>query len=374
MYNVDVLKTLPPFVPKIISSKGEPIYRLSLAGSDYDIGLALGEELAGDMHLRRDWLDHFFTKVCEFPVDRWDKAADTLEKYLQRKFPWMLAEVNGMAIGSGLPLRHLLMANFYSLISSENGNWCTSLAIRESDEGPLLGQNLDIGPEDFYYAGQRDPVDGHATLSYGMLNVCHSASGVNDAGLAVGSSNLPAIARGGDAWDMDGVYFHFLPSLVLRDCANVTEAVEYLRGLAPIIPSSAGYQLNMIDAAGFMAVVDCTGVKRVVRQCQEDLNYTSNCTLDTVFEQWRLGKPNVDGLARAERIQDEWRRLDGGRPTCRWLKELLATDSGDGCLCRWSEVGYSRLSFIFSPVKKTMDIANGPPNRVPYEHFSLQQK
>jgi predicted choloylglycine hydrolase len=376
MPNWSALKTLPKTVPEIISVRGKPIFRLRVQGNDYEIGLQRGHALAADMRRHWPWMRHLIEHVLEVPSARWDRMALTLEKYLAHRFPWMLAQIEGMAKGSGVPAANLILANFYALVGSPNGNWCTSVAVRETEAGPLLGQNLDIGAEDVYYAEERHSLGGHPTLGHLGLNLCRSECGVNSAGLAVASSNLPALARQDEPWNWDGMFFHFLPTLVLRECGSVSQALEYLRSLPPTIPSDGGYQLNLLDATGDMAVVDCVGSRCVVRQCSPSLNFTSNCTTDEEYEFWRLGEShrvlNQDGLDRVGRIRDEWKTLDGGTPTRAWLANLLATNKGKGCLCRWSEKGNSRLSFIFSPVKKTMDISNGPPNITPYERLEFK--
>jgi hypothetical protein len=364
-------------IPVKITPMGQPVFPLYLAGTDYEIGRKRGSELTEDcLHIWKAMEGNFSTAYgC--PADKWDFVAGKLEKNLKAVAPWMLEQMQGMADAGACGMRELLLINYYGLIWSNAGNWCTSVAIRDSDEGPLLGQNLDIGFGNCYYQEEIHPAKGRSTLSYAMTGMCWSTCAVNDKGLCVGSSVLPAPAQSKTPWNWDGVNYHFLPYFVLRECGSVPEAIEYLKSLPPTIPSGGGYHLNMIDPAGNMMVVDCSGSRKIFRQCDPDLNFTSNCTLDPEMEEWRLGSKNSypDGIARVNRIRQEWKQLSGTKPTRKWLTALMMSDTGDGCICRWADnSGYSRLGFIFSARDKTMDISNGPPNRTPYEHFKFTEK
>jgi predicted choloylglycine hydrolase len=361
------------FIPTTISREGQPIYRVVLKGSDREIGLRRGRELREDLHRKWDWMEPFFDTWYGLPRAKWDATADRLDANARKYIPWMAEQMDGMAEGSGLSLRDLLLTNYYGLIWSTAGNWCTTVAVRQTEEGPLLGQNLDIGYGDFYYMEEQHPEHAHAVMGDRKLGLCWTPTGMNAKGLAVGSSNLGAPGQAHRPWSLDGLPFHFLPSLILRECASVAEATAFLRALPPTIPSGGGYQMNLVDSSGAMAVVDKTGERTVVRQCEPDLNFTSNCTLDEEFEQWRLGAPggNPDGQERVDRIRKEWAALKGQRPTREWLMNLMRSHTGDGHICRTNDRGYSRIGFILSPAKLTMDISNGPPDRTPYERMTF---
>jgi predicted choloylglycine hydrolase len=377
----DNMRTGSPreFIPVKISPEGKPIQRILLKGNDHEIGLQRGRELREDIQGKWAWMEPFFDIWYGLPRARWDEVAAKAEINAWKYFPWMAEQVEGMAEGSNLPLRDILLMNYYGVISSAAGNWCSSVAVRQSETGPLLGQNLDIGWGDFYYMEEQQSRSAHPILGDMRLGLCWTPCGINAQGLAVASSFLPTPGQAKRPWDFSGMPYHFIPRLVLRQCGSVVEAVTCLKELPPTIPSGGGYQLNLIDSSGEMAVVDKTGDRTVVRQCEPDLNFTANCTLDEEFELWRQGdQPDLasanlkrDALERVNRIREEWAALQGRPATADWLRKLMASNTGAGALCRTSEVAYSRLSFIFSPSKLTMDIANGPPDRTPYEHVTF---
>lgn len=364
------------FIPSRISSLDQTVFPLCLRGSDFEIGLQRGQRLGEDLRRMWQWMGARMSSMYGLPESKWSWAAQKSADNFQEEQPWMLEQISGMSEGSGLGLDEILLMNMYGLIWSNSGNWCSSVALRVPGGGCWVGQNLDLGNEDFYYMEEMHSSAAYSILSGAMMGMCSAPCGINDQGLVVASSNLPAPAQSGQRWSWNGIPYYHLPFSVLRLCRSVKEAVLYLQSLPSTIPGSAGYQLNIMDIQGDMAVVDKSGNRTIVRQCEENLNFTTNCTLDHEMESWRLGegKANVDGLERANRIRQEYQLLNGQFPSREWLMQLMASDQGDGCLCRTNERGFSRQGFIFDPVNLTMDICNGPPNRNLYERFSLERK
>ena len=358
--------------------KGEPFYVFRAAGSDYEIGLAKGRQMAADMEAVWEvFRPNMETWVSSAP-DEPRRTCEWLRDNLEKIAPWMAEQLRGAADGSGVSIERVYLLNHYGVLWVANGIFCSSVALRETEAGPILGQNLDIGSDDNYFVEELRPSEGRATLSDGMAAMCWSPIGINAAGLAVGSSMLCSPTRQGAKPIPNGVPFHFLPRLVLRSCADVNEAVEYLKSLTPVIPPGGGYQLNLVDKAGNMAVVDKSEDRTVVRQCADGLNFTTNCSLDAEFESWRTGSQPTDAdyLARAESIREHYAATNGDL-TVEWLKGLLRGHEGPGRLCRHGEMeighgGYSRLSAVCYPRDLKMEITNGWPCVNEYQEFSLK--
>lgn len=354
------------------AAKGESFYVFRASGSDYEIGLVKGREMSGD--LQAAW-ELFQWGIPGWVGDKMRETCDWLERNLAKAAPWMLEQTRGMADGSGIPMDHLHIVNHYGVLWTANGLFCSSVALRQTETGPVLGQNLDIGGDDIYFVEELHPTDGNATLSDGMSGMTWSPTGVNEHGLAVGSSCLGAPARQGARPIIEGFPYHFLPRLVLRQCADAPEAVEYLKEITPAIPPGAGYQLNLIDAEGRMAVVDKVEEHTVVRQCEDGLNFTTNYSLDRKLQDWLSGdtplEPHYEG--RAESIRERYQSAKG-EVSVKWLKDLLRSHEGLGRLCKHGMEeggGYSRLSFVYYPRTLTMEISNGFPCENEYQEFDL---
>ena len=358
-----------------ITRKGEPFYVFRAAGSDYEMGLDKGRQMAADIEAMWElFRPNMDTWVGMDPDDR-RGTYEWLRDNLERAAPWMAEQMRGAADGSGVSIERVYLLNHYGVLWVANGVFCSSVALRAAESGPVLGQNLDIGADDIYFVEELRPSKGCATLSDGMAAMCWSPTGINEFGLAVGSSMLGTPTRQGAKPIPNGVPYHFLPRLVLRNCADVNEAVEYLKSLTSVIPPGGGYQLNIIDKAGNMAVVDKSEDRTVARQCGDGINFTTNCSLDTEFETWRTGgqPTEADYLARAKNIREVYRAAKGG-VTVEWLKGLLRGHEGPGRLCRHGDMeigsgGYSRLSAVYYPCDLKMEITNGWPCENEYQKF-----
>ncbi|MDO8586507.1 MAG: C45 family peptidase [Armatimonadota bacterium] len=357
------------------TAKGEPFYLFRAAGSDYDIGLAKGREMAAD--ILAAW-DLFKPNMDAWTRGRPEETCEWLRRNLELHIPWMGEQIRGMADGSGISEDTVMVLNHYGVLWSGGGLFCSSVAVRETEVGPVLGQNLDIGSDDIYFVEELRPADGFATLSDGMAGMCWSPTGVNERGLAVASSMLGSPRREGARPVPRGFPFHFLPRLVIRHCADVPEAIQYLKELTPTIPPGGGYQLNLLDSAGNMAVVDKIEESAVVRQRQDGMNFTTNFSLDAELENWRTGggETEPNHAARARNIMDRHRAAQGSL-SLQWLIDTMRGHEGDGRLCRHGTEdtgggGYSRLSFLYYPRERRAEITNGRPCCNEYQEFKLE--
>ena len=363
-----------------ITCQGEAFLLLRTGGTDTEIGRAIGEATAGDIgEMWEQFTAPRLVPQYGTPLERVGETCAWLRRNLEQICPWMAEQIDGIAEGSGLAREQVWIMNHYGVLWSAHGLFCTSLAVAESDHGPLLAQNLDIGAEDFYFVSCTRPTGGYAVLSDRMCAMCWSPTGINERGLAVGSSNLPRHGADVEKPLPPGVANHFIPHMVLRSCANVSEAVDCLRSMPPVTPPSSGYQLNLLDADGGMAVVDKCGPKTLVRQCEPGMIYTTNCSLEAEFEGWRTtgAKPGQDGSARARaaRIRAAYAARHNSTPSVAWLRALFRSHDGPGRLCRHgddaSAGGYSRLHFVYFPQERSAEITNGLPCRNEPQRFAL---
>jgi len=125
-----------------------------------------------------------------------------------------------------------------------------------------------------------------------------------------------------------------------------------------------------------MAVVDKIESYTIVRQCEKNMNFTTNFSLDPDLESYRMGgKPTPsDPLARAENIRNSYRVIKG-KPSLEWLKNLMKSHEGEGRLCRHGTPetgeGYTRLSCLCFPIQRRFEITNGLPCINKYQTFNI---
>jgi hypothetical protein len=272
----------------------------------------------------------------------------------------------------------LYLMNHYPVLWPTAGLWCTSLAMQTADAGPVLAQNLDIGKENFYFATRTQPTEGYGILSDRMLAMAWGCTGVNEAGLAIGSSNLGKLQRQRPNPPREGIPNTMIPHTLLRRCATTAEAVAMAQSLPDVCPPISGYQINVIDASGERAVVDKCGPRILVRRDTGRASYTTNCSLDAAFEAWRTeGAPEDpetrDAHDRVDYLNDQLSTLGDDPPPLAWVEALFRSEA----LCRvgTNRIGsYSRLGILYFPQTRRMRISNGPPSRYPYQTFDLPSR
>jgi hypothetical protein len=365
---------------KAIAGKGEPFFCLEASGSDREIGKQIGAATAVDISEAWEcWMIPHIIDWFGTPVEKYAETYGWLRRNLEKVSASMAEQIDGIAEGSGFDVEKVWMMNHYGLLWAAHGLFCTSVALRDSDQGPVLGQNLDIGPEDFYFVTKLTFQGGTTILSDAMCAMCWSPTGINDKGLVVGSSNLPSQARRTEKPLAEGVPNHYIPRMTLRACGTTEEAVDFITSLPPVCPATGGYQMNIIDARGEMAVVDKTGPHCVVRQCEKDMNFTSNFSLNEGLEKWRTegADPGAsyDCRMRGRNIQAAYEKLNARVPPVQWLEELFRSHDERGPLCGHGDEAsaerYSRLHFIYYPRQRRMRLTNGPPCMNEYRIFSI---
>lgn len=369
--------TTPPLARPV----GEPIGFADVRGDDYAIGRRLGEVTADEIAaLWDDFMGPRMGSHFGTPPAVQARTCDWLRRNLDAVNPAIAAQIEGLADGSGLGAQRLYLMNHYAVLWPTEGLWCSSLALRTCDAGPMLAQNLDLGAEPFYFACRMQPSDGYAILSDRMLAMAWGCTGVNAAGLVIGASNLGrAHHRRPAGPPSGGIPNTMIPHTLLRRCATTEEAVAMAEALPDVCPAVSGYQLNVIDAGGRRAVIDKCGPRTLVRQCTADANFTTNCSLDEDFESWRTKEesdplPTRDAQARATRIRAALESLDGNVPDVGWVERLFRAASRPDDLCRLGKGAtgsYSRLGLFYFPASRTMRISNGPPCQCAYQSFSL---
>ena len=363
-----------------ITKEGQPFLFLETSGTDYEIGTQIGKATAVDILDR--WEEFTLPRMETLfgtPPERYSETYKWLRDNLHEISPGLVERIEGIAAGADIEPEKVWIMNFYATLWSADGLFCSTAAVKQSDQGPILAQNLDIGSEDFYFVAKTTPKNGYTTITEASCAIWSASTGINEKGLAVGSSNLASAARKDEKPISKGINNQFIPKMTLENCANVAEAVEFIKALPPISPLSAGYQMNFIDADGNMAVIDKTGPHFLTRQCEPGLNFTTNYSLDEELNKWVTEGAETEGEnnfhARAKNIRSAYAALNGETPTVQWLKELFRSHEGIGRLCRHGEeayaFGYSRLGFILYPQQLKAEISNGWPCCNEYQEFSL---
>ena len=263
-----------------ITCQGEAFLLLRTGGTDTEIGRAIGEATAGDIgEMWEQFTAPRLVPQYGTPLERVGETCAWLRRNLEQICPWMAEQIDGIAEGSGLAREQVWIMNHYGVLWSAHGLFCTSLAVAESDHGPLLAQNLDIGAEDFYFVSCTRPTGGYAVLSDRMCAMCWSPTGINERGLAVGSSNLPRHGADVEKPLPPGVANHFIPHMVLRSCANVSEAVVIAK--PPVLPSKVNTSPPATKSSTHYALAKRSGKVKKQQEILSELSMDKICRRKT---------------------------------------------------------------------------------------------
>lgn len=213
-------------------------------------------------------------------------AAQALVPALERSSPEMLARLNGIAAGAGLPLESLCLLNaLEASLSSTEGNVvpapigaCSAVAVRGSgmsEQETIIAHNFDYVPllQPFYTLRESRPRNGFRSLEFLVAPQAGAVDGVNEKGLCI-TLNY--------AFVTDIATPAPLISMAIADalanCATVPEAAERI---ARQSRWGAG-MLMLADAAGDIASLELSNTLSTLRRPkagQEWLVFTNvfNC-------------------------------------------------------------------------------------------------
>lgn len=305
------------------------MYEITLIGRPHDRGVLQGQTFTRELHILADSVP---TWLGGMPAARITESRDQMVGYLRHAFPEMVAELEGIAAGSGLTFDTVCTVNFVSAISALNG--CTNLVALNAAQGPLLAKTSDIGEDYKFYSVQEvHPENGFAYFAVSWVGNLWAEVGINAAGLAAGQSSGPTqLGQSGE-----GLPTLEYPRMILERCATVAEAIAFCQQ-TPM--AGKGLSIALVDAAGSGAVVEKSGTAMAVRyplaseqgEClgaAPDSVYCANIFLDKDMQGFtELAIPGLPSLTDNSRqrleVVDRFLRQNP-RPSIQSLETLMQT-------------------------------------------------
>ena len=259
---------------------------VSVAGTPYEMGWQHGRQ-AG--HLVQKAMDFYnrYTPHNEAEVRR---EARRIEATLRSYCPNTLAEMKGIAAGSGLPYEDILLLNVHYEVQAKTHQRCTVIGLPRTPDGPLIGKTDDVVQDEreleTFFRVQ--PEAGYACIYYAIAGTLWAVGGVNEAGLAQAMTGLVP----GRAQSANGIPSCILLRLVLEQCGTAEEAVA-LSESKPLL--WWGHTLTVADASSDEVVVieDYPTTVGIRRSRDEPLVQTNHCLV-----------PDTNSLAAPREDQD----------------------------------------------------------------------
>jgi hypothetical protein len=223
---------------------------MELRGTPRILGKSYGEQVAKGIRNNRHYLLNakgWGCNVLSLMVDpRFIKWVGRREALIGDNWPWLLEEIRGVAEGSGVAYKEVLMLNLRAWWYNDEElvrRWgyakdkentagdtqCTGLAVRLADGTVACAGGLDDGAFVYNGAVMYRPKDGYSYLSFPITGTIWGSMGMNSAGLCVraasGSFVRKAIATmEHDACEYDELNQDIVFGVILRTCATATEA------------------------------------------------------------------------------------------------------------------------------------------------------
>ena len=255
----------------------------------YKQGQALGTKIAGVRRCLRDLEAFRFEQPRWMPYPLFLRLAEAkcekaLAPALQRAKPSMLARLQGIAAGSGLPLRSLCLMNaMESFLSSMEGRTvpaplgaCSAVAVRRSyskNEEPMVARNFDYIPlvQPYFILRECRPRHGWRSLEFSVAPQAGAVDGVNEKGLCITLNYAFTTDAGEPAPPITMAIAE-----ALAQCASVTEAADFIVRQ----PRWGAGILMLADASGDLASLELTGTRAAIRRSaagQDWILFTNVC-------------------------------------------------------------------------------------------------
>jgi len=198
--------------------------QVETAGTWREMGRQLGEafreEITRAQQLFAPWL------VTE--GEKYAPALGRLRALLEGHCPELLEEALGMAEGAGLSPEVGLGYRLFNQVALFMDTGCSVVFMRDTDRGPLLGRNCDLGPNelDLQLCHVRRPAGQTATIETTYVGLAAGPC-LNEFGLGWGGASAPASVEG--CAGLPGpVLLHWL----MHQCRTVCEGRQLLAAQA----------------------------------------------------------------------------------------------------------------------------------------------
>lgn len=291
-------------------------------------------------------------------------AAACLERH-ERWHPAGAAELRGIARGAGLsPEEITALGGLTDLRDGlawggalEATGGCTAFlapAASTADGRPRSGQTWDLATDNapFVVAVERHPEEGLATWCITTVG-CLSLVGMNEAGLAVGTTNLRTLDAGA------GVPYLGLLHRALEERDAPTAAATIVAA-----PRAGAHFYSLLDAAGNARAVECTGRLAAMAAVDVEPSVYCNHCLVPAHRALEADTPRASSEARRERMQ-ALLAARGGALDDAYLEACLADEEGGALAIRRDDFeGIStNAAVVADPAAGTFEACAGLPPR-----------
>lgn len=347
--------------------------RYVLEGSHREMGRAFGRE-AGDaitklFSFRRD---NALAQAEQYGGRPWTeeqmlRLAGQCLPIVSRFHPEGYEELLGIAEGAEFPIESIWAMNALTDLrdlmafgAAPDAEGCSSFVVQSADDyGWLCGQTWDLATDNmpFVCLVERHPAAAPASLSFTTVG-CLSLIGMNQAGVAVGTTNLRTVdARPGVGY-LDMIHAALHAATIEGACDRIANA-----------PRMGAHYFYVVASDG-ARTLECSAA--ACRTNIPDAAPYAHCNHFLCGETGRdeANTPMASSKARQARLTS---LLAEGPLTVAGLKAALSDhDGGDEAICRHGANGISSNgSVIMAPARREAWVVHGPACSGTWAHIRL---
>jgi isopenicillin-N N-acyltransferase-like protein len=335
---------------------------IEACGTNYEIGYRIGECLREKLipHSRnRQAFYRKFAKTHQVPLH---KIVQRSEKLVSCHFPAYMEELRGLAAGSALPLKDILLLGSEETILNGAANKCTTFAY-EGTQGVILGHNEDWAPgyEDKLYLVKASPANGAAFISLAYLGCLGGSSvALNEYGIAFSGNSL-----------LDGSKRGVPKNIILRSQIEAKNIKEFGQ-LAIFNPRAVPNHSMAVNRKGKIISVE-VGLKEHSVVCTSSSYVHTNHAIHPKMMHLENG-PAINSIARYRTAKE---LITIKTPDNKLAKRILRSHKNKPCsICihpeaRKNEDSRTVASAVVNLSEMSLSVALGNPCRSRYEKFYL---
>lgn len=334
-------------------------------GCPSELGEAHGRRFAAQI------AQSYQTHCAEFEKDpRFPGFIQDMQDRLRQALPEAEEELLHIARGSGLLPWQIIALNYWEelavLLDGHTAASCSSIALKSSDHGPLLGKTTDIEPQQFpdYTLQRVYPQRGYALVQMAKVGTLKAEIGMNSAGLCIGtSSSMPT-----DTVQEPGVERMTLVRYALQYCATVEQAIQFFEKFHFY---RLGLNIVLLEKNGNAAVLEKSIGRQRLRTSGNNYLYATNFyahpEMNAVYDHqvWYF----ENAFYRHVNLQKAVDNL-GVADTLDSVKALLSGHAVVGSVCDHTDYGTLYAS-IWAPKNKKFYICTGHPCQEPFREMSF---
>lgn len=342
-------------------------------GSNYEIGLAIGEQCKEDINKMLKHIKDDYQYRTKKDFSTLIEASKKFLKHSKAAYPEYVRELQGMAKGAEIDFNEL-----FTLSCTEELDWssqnpllekCTSI-VAKVDSQIILAHNEDYGayPCNALYILKAKQKGKPEFLSVGYTGtLAGSSAGLNSAGIAMSGNSICAPDS------RFGVLKNFICRKVL-DETSVDSAVRHIEKTR----RAGGGNYNLVTAQKSVFVETFAKECSIIELEIPFGVHTNHCIADELSG--REDYISQSSKKRFKRLNKIFKNIKGCELSPNELKELLSNhDDWPISICRHDYESDAKKrnpsstlgSIILNPAKQTLEFASGNPCRTEYKTYRL---